>query len=220
MSSSGSLDITRSILISIVIAVGSMVFTTMLAVFGGYGLARLKFPGANVVFFMILITFMIPFQAVITPLYLVLAQLNLTNSLLGVILVIGTFQLPFGLFIMRISFTAVPRSLEEAAMIDGCGILATLRRVMLPMALPGILTTALFGFFAGWNEFFAPLILLTNQKLYPLTVTLSILQTGQEGTLNWGVLQAGVVLTIAPCILLFIFLQRYYVSGLVSGAIK
>ncbi len=219
-SNSTSLSVGRSLLISLLIAGGVMVFTVVLALLAGYGLSRLQFPGSNIVFFLILITFMIPFQAVVTPLYLVLARIGLTNSLLGVILIIGTFQLPFGVFIMRNGFAQIPRELEESAMIDGCGIGSTLRRIMLPMAVPGILTTGLVSFFAGWNEFFAPLILLTKQNLYPLTVTLSILQTGQQGTINWGVLQAGVVVTILPCVVLFVLLQRYYVSGLVSGALK
>jgi len=220
LNSTTSLSVGRSMLISLVIALGTMIFTTILALFGGYGLSRLRFPGSNVVFFLILITFMIPFQAVATPLYLVLAKVGLTNSIVGVILVLGTFQLPFGLFIMRNSLSSIPREMEEAAMIDGCGILVTMRRVILPMAIPGLLTTALFGFFVGWNDFFAPLILLNKQELYPLTVVLSLLQTGQEGTINWGLLQSGVFVTIFPCVILFIFLQRYYVSGLVTGALK
>jgi multiple sugar transport system permease protein len=216
----GTLNVAQSFWVSLGVAVGAMVFTVVLATLGGYGLSRLKFRGSNVVFFVVLLTFMIPFQAIITPLYLVLSKIGLTNSLIGLVLVVGTFQLPFGLFIMRNSFASIPRSLEEASMIDGCGIFATMRKVMLPMAVPGVLTTALFGFFAAWNEFFAPLILISDQNKYTLPVMLSILQTGQEGTLNWGVLQAGVVLTVLPCILIFVLLQRYYVSGLVSGAVK
>jgi multiple sugar transport system permease protein len=216
----GTLNVIQSFWISVLVSVGTMVFTTLLATFGAYGLSRLRFPGSNAIFFVILLTFMIPFQAIITPLYLVLNKVGLTNSLLGLVLVIGTFHLPFGLFVMRNAFSAVPMALEEAAFIDGCGVLANLFRIALPLALPGMVTTALFGFFAAWNEFFAPLILLSDQNKYTLTVLLSILQTGQEGALNWGVMEAGVVLTTAPCIVIFILLQRYYVSGLVTGAVK
>ena len=216
----GTLNIIQSFWTSVLVSVGTMVFTTVLATFGAYGLCRLRFPGSNAIFFAVLLTFMIPFQAIITPLYLVLNKVGLTNSLFGLVLVIGTFHLPFGLFVMRNAFGAVPPALEEAAFIDGCGTLATLFRISLPLAFPGMVTTALFGFFAAWNEFFAPLILLSDQNKYTLTVLLSILQTGQQGALNWGVLEAGVVLTAVPCIVIFILLQRYYISGLVTGAVK
>jgi multiple sugar transport system permease protein len=163
---------------------------------------------------------MIPFQAIITPLYVVLHVIGLSDSLVGLTLVYITFQLPFGLFLMRNSFGALPADLEESAQLDGCSVLSTLLRVMLPLALPGVVTTALFAFFASWNEFFAALVLITDQSKFTLPVTLSILQTGQFGTLNWGVLEAGVVLSAVPCLVLFLLLQRYYVGGLLAGAVK
>lgn len=214
------LDLLHGLGVSVLVAVTTMVFSTVLAVLGGYGLSRLRFPGSGIAFFAILITFMVPFQAIITPLFTVLSHVGLTNSITGLVLVIGTFHLPFGLFVMRNAFLAVPAALEEAAMLDGLGIIGTMTRVIMPVSVPGIVTTALFGFFAAWNEFFAPLVLVSDQSKYTLSVLLSIVQTGEQGSLNWGVLEAGVVLTALPCIIIFVLLQKYYINGLVTGAVK
>jgi multiple sugar transport system permease protein len=205
---------------SVLVAVGATLLTVLLSTLGGYAFARLRFPGSQLVFFATLATFMIPFQAIITPLYIVLKDLGLQNTLLGLGLVYTTFNLPFGLFLMRNSFAAVPGTLEEAALIDGCRPLGAMWRVMLPVALPGVITTALFTFFATWNEFFAALILISDQSKFTLPVTLTLLSSGTFGSINWGLLQAGVAVTMVPCIALYLLLQRYYVGGLLSGALK
>jgi multiple sugar transport system permease protein len=196
------------------------VATVVVATLAGYALARAKFWGSSLVFFIILATFMIPFQAIITPLFMVLKTLHLNNSLVGLTVVYVTFNLPFGLFIMRNAFSAVPSTLEEAAQVDGCGIFSALRNILLPIVAPGLVTTALLTFFASWNEFFAALILITDQTKFTLPVTLTLVTSGQFGTINWGALQAGVALTIIPCIVIYLLLQRYYVSGMLNGALK
>jgi multiple sugar transport system permease protein len=216
----GSIDVGEHLLNSLLVALGTSLGTVVLATLAGYGFARLRFPGGGLLFLAMLAAFMIPFQAVITPLYVVLHTLGLSNSLVGLTLVYITFQLPFGLFLMRNSFAVLPSDLEESAQLDGCSLVGTLWRVMLPLALPGVVTTALFSFFTSWNEFFAALILITDQSQFTLPVTLSVLQTGQFGTIDWGVLEAGVVLSAIPCVVLFLLLQKYYVGGLLSGAVK
>jgi multiple sugar transport system permease protein len=205
---------------SVMVSVGATVATVVLSTLGGYAFARLRFPGSNIVFFVTLATFMIPFQAIITPLYIVLKDLGLQNSLLGLAIVYTTFQLPFGLFLMRNSFAALPASLEEAALMDGCNTLGALWRVMLPVAIPGLITTALLTFFTAWNEFFAALILISDQAKFTLPVTLTLISSGVFGSVNWGLLEAGVALTIIPCVVIYLLLQRYYVGGLLSGAVK
>lgn len=212
--------VARYILNSLIVALGTVVGTVVLATLGGYGFARFQFPGRGFLFVLILSTLMIPFQAILTPLFLVLNQVHLLNSLLGVTLVYITFQLPFSLFLMRNSFAQVPAALEEAALLDGCGTIRALFQVMMPIVLPGIVTTALFAFFTSWNEFLAALILLSDQTKFTLPILLTTLQSGQFGVLNWGVLEAGVVVTMIPCIVIFLILQRYYVSGLTAGAVK
>jgi multiple sugar transport system permease protein len=215
-----SINVFANIANSAMVSIGATIATVVIATLGGYAFARLRFPGSNIVFFATLATFMIPFQAIITPLYIVLKELGRQNSLLGLGLVYTTFNLPFGLFLMRNSFAAVPRTLEEAALIDGCGPLGAMWRVMLPVAIPGVITTALFTFFATWNEFFAALILISDQAKFTLPVTLTLISSGVFGSINWGLLQAGVALTIVPCVALYLLLQRYYVGGLLSGALK
>jgi multiple sugar transport system permease protein len=205
---------------SVLVSVGATLLTIVLSTLAGYGFAKLRFRGSNLLFFATLATFMIPFQAVITPLYLVLHQIGLTNNLLGLMLVYTTFNLPFGIFLMRNSFAALPASIEEAALVDGCSVLRAMVRVLLPVAVPGVISTALFTFFASWNEFFAALILMTDQSKYTLPVALNVLSSGTFGTLDWGALQAGVAVTIIPCIVIYVLLQKYYVGGMLTGAMK
>lgn len=216
----GGLDLVTSLRNSVFVSLLVTAVTVVVSTLAGYAFARLSFRGSDVVFFVVLITFMIPFQAIITPLFLTLIELDLDNSLVGLSLVLATFNLPFGIFLMRNSFAAVPASLEEAALIDGNTPLQAMRRVMLPIAIPGVVSTALLTFFSAWNDFFATLILITDQSLYTLPVSLNILSAGQNNTVDWGLMQTGVAVTVLPCVVLYLLLQRYYVAGLISGAVK
>jgi multiple sugar transport system permease protein len=216
----GGLDLMTSLRNSVFVSLLVTAITIVVSTLAGYAFARLPFRGSDAVFFVVLITFMIPFQAIITPLFLTLIELDLDNSLVGLALVLATFNLPFGIFLMRNSFAAVPASLEEAALIDGNTPLQAMRRVMLPIAIPGIVSTALLTFFSAWNDFFATLILITDQSLYTLPVSLNILSAGQNNAVDWGLMQTGVAVTVLPCVVLYLLLQRYYVAGLISGAVK
>jgi len=131
-----------------------------------------------------------------------------------------TFQLPFEIFMMRNAFDSVPQEIEEAALVDGCGAFGAMRRVMLPIVAPGIVTVVMFAFLAAWNEFLAALILLGSQEKFTLPIMLLSAQSGVYGTVNWGALQAGVTITMLPAAALFLILQRYYIAGLASGAVK
>ena len=206
----------NSVFVSLTVTAVTVVVSTL----AGYAFARLPFPGSTVVFFVVLVTFMIPFQAIITPLFLTLIQVGLHDSLFGLALVLATFNLPFGIFLMRNSFAAIPATLEDAALLDGCTPLQAARRVMLPLAVPGLVSTALLTFFAAWNDFFATLILINDQAKYTLPVSLSILSAGQNNAVDWGLMQAGVAVTVVPCVIIYLLLQKYYVAGLINGAIK
>ncbi|GAB2969798.1 carbohydrate ABC transporter permease [Frigoribacterium salinisoli] len=206
----------NSIFVSLTVTAVTVVVSTL----AGYAFARLPFPGSDVVFFVVLVTFMIPFQAIITPLFLTLIQVGLHDSLFGLALVLATFNLPFGIFLMRNSFAAIPATLEDAALLDGNTPLQAARRVMLPLAVPGLVSTALLTFFAAWNDFFATLILINDQAKYTLPVSLSILSAGQNNAVDWGLMQAGVAVTVVPCVIIYLLLQKYYVAGLINGAIK
>lgn len=205
---------------SVIVAVGTVIGTIVLSTLGGYGFARFDFPGRNILFVVVLATLMIPFQSILTPLFLVLHLLHLQNSLFGLALVYITFQLPFGVFVMRNAFDTVPREIEEAGLIDGCSSWSILYRVMLYIVFPGVITIGLFAFFNSWNEFLAALIFMTDSSKFTLPILLLNATEGQLGTVNLGAIQAGVVITMLPCLALFLLLQRYYINGLAAGAVK
>ncbi len=143
--------------------------------------------------------------------------LGIDDSLVGLVLVYTTFQLPFSIFLLRNSFDSVPAGIIEAAEVDGAGMTALLR-TMVPLVAPGIATTVLFAFFAAWNEFIGALILLGDQDRFTLPIMLTTLIIGGRGSVNWGLLQAGVMLNIIPCLVVFLMLQRHFVRGLTAGA--
>jgi multiple sugar transport system permease protein len=212
--------ILRAVGNSLVVAVSTAILTTILATAAGYGLGRFRFRGANVAFALILVTLMIPFQAILTPLFLELNAMNLTNSRLGLVLFYSTVNLPFGVFVMRTAFASVPGALEEAARVDGAGTLRTFTDVLRPLVLPGMATTALYAFLAAWTEFLGALTFLTSENLYTLPVSLVNLQLGAYGQVNYGFLAAGAVIAMVPCVILFVALQRFYVEGMAAGGVK
>jgi multiple sugar transport system permease protein len=205
---------------SLIVAVSTAVITGLVATLAGYGLARLRFPGSGAAFVVLLAPFMVPFQAMLTSLFTVLVWLHLNDSLPGLILVYATFQLPFCVFIMRNSFSAVPKEVEDAALVDGASTGAILGRVMIPLARPGIVTVILFAFVFAWNEFLAALMLLTSDTRMTLPVALNNLASAAYGRVNFGSLDAGAVVAMLPCLLVFLVLQRAYVRGITAGAGK
>jgi len=202
------------------VALMTVVGTLVLATMGGYGFSRFRFPGRNAIFMLILVTLMIPFQSILNPLFVLLRLLHLQDTQLGLALVYTTFQLPFAVFMMRNAFDAIPKEIEEAARLDGCRPIDILLRVMLPLVGPGLATVALFAFFGSWNELLAALILISDSRAFTLPVMLLNAQSGQLGSMNWGLMQAGITLSILPCAILFLLLQRFYIQGLVAGAVK
>ena len=212
--------LTRAVGNSLVVSLGTAVLTTVLATAAGYGFGRFAFRGSGVAFALIILTLMVPFQAILTPLFLQLNAMRLTDSLLGLVLFYSTVNLPFGVFVMRTAFAAVPDALEDAARIDGAGAGRTLTHVLRPLIVPGMATTALYAFLAAWTEFLGALTFLTRQDLYTLPVSLVNLQQGAYGQVNYGFLAAGAVLAMIPCVILFVALQRFYVAGLSAGAVK
>ena len=205
---------------SLMVSAATVVATVIISLLAGYGFSRFHFPFKNALFVLIISTVMIPFQSILTPLFLVLHSFHLQNTLLGLALVYITFQLPFGIFVMRNAFDTVPRELEEAGLVDGCTTVSVVYRVMLTLVLPGIVTVALFAFFNSWNEFLAALIFMNDSSKYTLPILLLNAQSGLFGSIDWGALQAGVAIAMFPCLVLFLLLQKYYISGLVAGSVK
>jgi multiple sugar transport system permease protein len=205
---------------SVMVALGTVLLTILVAVPAGYGFSKFRFPGQTPLFIITMATMMIPFQSILTPLFLILKFLHLQNSLVGLVLIYVTFQLPFSIFMMRNAFDAVPKALIEAARIDGASQRTILMRIMLPIALPGVATVAMFAFLNSWNEFLAALIFISDQNKFTLPIMLVNVSSGLYGIIDWGALQAGITVTMVPCLVLFLLLQRYYVRGLTAGAVK
>lgn len=205
---------------SLIVSLGGAIGTAILATLAGYGLARFRFRGQGLVFGLLLIALMVPFQALLTPIYLEFNAVGLIDNRLGLILFYITFNLPFGVFVMRNTFAAVPKELEEAAYVDGDTTLGAMWHVMRPMALPGIATTLLFTFLTCWTEFLGAFTFLTSEENQTLPVGLLNLVQGSYGQINFGYLVAGSVVSMIPCLVLYVSLQRYYVQGLAAGALK
>jgi multiple sugar transport system permease protein len=199
----------------------TIAFTLLLTVPAAYALARFPVPVKEVIFVVLLLALIVPYQALLTPMFLMFAKLGLTNTLVGLAIVHTAIQLPFSLYVLRNSFSAVPRELEEAAIVDGATSLQALRKVFLPATVPAVVTVALFAFVMSWNEFLGALVMMNNGSTFTLPLVLAAARTETSlGGTDWGMLQAGITISIIPCVAVYLLLQRYYVSGLMSGAIK
>lgn len=210
----------NSFVIALSVAIGVGVVSTL----AGYALSRIRFRYSAVVFVILLAPIVVPYQGLLTPLSIVLAFLGLLDSITGVVLVLITLQLPFSVFVMRNTFDGIPSELEEAAALDGADIFQLLRRVMIPLALPGIVTVALFGFMAGWNDLLSSIVFLSSQEKYTLPLALTDITTSFQipgvQIIDPGLLTATACVAIAPVVIIFLALQRYYTKGLIGGSIK
>jgi multiple sugar transport system permease protein len=199
----------------------AIAFTLLLTVPAAYALARFPIPGREVLFVFLLLALIVPYQALLTPMFLMFARIGLTNTLVGLAILHTAIQLPFSLYILRNSFTAIPRELEEAAITDGASSWQVLLRICVPSAVPAIVTVALFAFIMSWNEFLGALVLMSKGSSFTLPLILAAARTETSlGGTDWGMLQAGITISIIPCVLVYLLLQRYYVSGLMTGAVK
>ena len=202
-------------------AILAVLFCLALTIPAGYALARFPVPGKEYLFVFLLLALIIPYQALLTPLFFMFAKLKLTNSLVGLAIIHTAIQIPFSIYIMRNSFEAVPIELEEAAVIDGGSSWQILTRIYLPAVRPAIVTVSLFAFIMSWNEFLAALVIMNRGTSFtlPLVLAAARQETSIGGT-DWGMLQAGITISIIPCMLFYLLLQKYYVSGFLSGAVK
>jgi multiple sugar transport system permease protein len=205
---------------SLIVAAGTAALTIVVSVLAGYGFSRLRFPMKGAFFVLILATMMVPFQSILTPLFLILANLHLNNSLIGLVLIYVTLQLPFSVFMMRNAFDAVPHEVAEAARIDGARGLKLLIFVLGPLVLPGVASVGLIAFLNAWNEFLGALVFLSDEDKYTLPILMNAVRQGHFGAIDWGAVQAGVAVMMLPCLALFLILQRYYIRGLTAGAVK
>jgi ABC-type glycerol-3-phosphate transport system permease component len=201
---------------SVVIAAVSVVLTVIINLCAGYAFAKLRFPGRNLLFLLILSTLMVPVQVIMVPQFQIVVDLHLLNSTGGVVL--PRLAEAFGLFMARQFFMAIPDELLDAAKCDGAGHIRAFRRIVLPLSKPLIAVLVIFTFMWRWNEFVWPLIVLTDPNSYTLPVGLQFL-IGQFST-NFGPLLAMSFLSILPMLIVFAFFQRYFVEGVARTGIK
>jgi putative chitobiose transport system permease protein len=201
---------------STIVAVLTVSLNLVFCSLAAYPLARLNFRGRDLIFSGIVSTIMIPFQIVMIPLYILTVQLGLRNTYLGVI--IPSIASAFGIFLLRQAFQGVPKELEEAARMDGCSELGLWWNVMLPAVRPALVTLAIFVFIGSWSEFLWPLIVLDRPEYY--TLPLGVATLAGTFSLDWRLIAAGSVISIAPVILFFLFMQRYIVPTDTSSGVK
>jgi len=201
---------------TVVVSVCSTVLAVIFASLAGYALARFRFRGREPYGIVMLTTQMLPAVLFLVPLFVILRGIGLVNTMPGLILSYLTFSLPFCIWLLRGYFAGIPIELEEAALIDGCNRLQALIRVVLPLAAPALVATGTFAFINAWNEFLFAFILAGEKPL--LTVQLYAF-LGQYGP-QYGNLMASALLVAAPPVILFLFMQRYLISGLTAGAVK
>jgi multiple sugar transport system permease protein len=204
---------------SVIVSAGAAAVVAAVSTLAGYGFAILTFKGKNVIFLMIIAAILIPFQALLIPLFQLMRDLGLLNTYQGLIIIYATFQLPFGIFMMRNAFSTVPISLRESALLDGANEFRVMRSVMLPLVLPGVMTTIIYSLYVTWNEFLIALVFTTQEEMKLLTVGLRQLAVGRYTT-NWEYLTAGSIISFIPIMIIFMFLQRYFIRGVTGGAVK
>ena len=202
----------NSTIVSLVAVVANLLFCSLAA----YPLARMQFAGRGLVLALVVATILIPFQVVMIPLYLLMVQLGLRNTLLA--LVIPQAATAFGLYLLRQSFLGVPVELEEAARIDGCSKLGEWWNVMIPAARADLITLAMFVFIGTWSDFLWPLVILDDPKLF--TLPLGLQQLASSFSLDWRIVAAGSVVSILPVLILFVLLQRFILPSATGDAVK
>jgi multiple sugar transport system permease protein len=203
---------------SAITAVVVTALTTVISCLSGYAVARLRFPGRESVASLILILYLVPPALLFIPLYRVLAELGATNSLMALFLSYPTFTVPFCTWLLIGFFKALPVELEEAAMVDGATRVQALRRVLMPLAAPGIVASAIFAFTLSWNEFLYALIFIQDETMTTVPVGLNLLIYGD--VFHWGQLMAASVITTVPVVALYMFIHRWMVEGLAAGSVK
>lgn len=204
----------NSIIVAVGVVVPSIVFSTMT----GYALARFRFRGSNVVYLYLLLGLVIPLQALVVPIYYVLRELGLLDSLIGLILPQIAMSMSFGTLLMRQAFASIPREVMEASIVDGASSWTTLWQVMYPLARPMIGTVALMFFIWTWNEFMLPLVINIDPAYH--TVPLGLVVFQGQWTSNIPLIAAGATITFLPLVAMFVLFQRQLIEGLTQGAVK
>ncbi len=203
---------------SVIVTVPIVILVVSLSCLAGYGLARLKMPGRMLIFYFFLVGLMVPFTAIMIPLFYILRDIGVLGTYWAMILPQTAISLPFGIFFMRAFFSGLPYDLTDAAKIDGCNDFGVFRRVMLPLAGPAVAALIVFNFMGSWNAFLLPLIYLQSDKLRPVMTGMMFFTT------RWGpdysMSMAGTLIVMAPIMAVYLVFQRQFIQGLTAGAVR
>lgn len=215
---SGDFNMFRSFANSMVIAMGSMVLAVVLAVPASYGIAKYNFKGRRIMLLGFMVTQMLPVSVLLTPMFIMFRNIHAYNTPFAAILADATIGIPFSVLILKNYFASIPKELEEAAYIDGCNRFTAFIKVLIPIAKPGVIVCAIFSFLYAWGDLAYGMTFIIDQQKRPITAGIFNFM-GQYGT-KWSYLTAFAVVTIIPVALIFIFMQKYIISGMTSGAVK
>lgn len=203
----------NSVLVSGVVIIGNLLFDTLAA----YALTRLKFKGREAVFFVILSTLIVPAQVIVVPLYLLMVQFGWVNTYQAMFMPL--LISPFGIFLLRQNFMSIPKELDEAAMIDGCSRIGILFRIIIPNSFAALGTLSVIKFMWTWGDFMWPSLVTNHESMRTLPVGIASFQS-DAATIPWDLIITGSVIVVAPVIVMFLFLQRYFIKGMTDGAVK
>ncbi|MET8869062.1 carbohydrate ABC transporter permease [Nonomuraea sp. NPDC004580] len=203
---------------SAIVALGTVVIGSAFALLSATAIARFRFKGRGLFLVVLLVVQMLPSEGLLIPLYMMVKRVGLGDQLVGLIVTQVALTLPFGVWMLRTFVAAVPKSLEEAAWIDGAGRMTTFWRVLFPLVAPGLVATSIFSFITAWNDLVFALYLMSGSEGYTMPVALQYF-FGQKGV-DWGAIMAGSTLMTLPVVVFFLLVQRRMVSGLVAGAVK
>lgn len=204
---------------SMALATATTIVVIIVAVLGAYSLVRFRYRGRETLASLVLFTYLLPSVVLIAPLYLLLVKAGLANTLASLVIAYTSFALPYALWLLRSFMAGIPEDLESAAMVDGASRMGAFVDVVLPQALPGIISTALFTFILAWNEYLYALVLVNSEEVRPLTTgVMTMLITAFN--IEWSLLMAAAVLMSVPLIIIFAFFQRYLTAGFGAGGVK
>ena len=209
----------RYYLNSLVVAISATVLTLLVGSMAGYALARLQFPGRNILSGGMLATTMVPFQVLLIPFFILLTALHLVNSLAGLVVAYVAILLPVAIFMLTGFMRHLPREVEESARVDGCSWFGIWWRIAVPMSRPAMAAVGIYAFIESWREFFIALVMTNSQAMRTVPVGLALFRSDMPGV-TWGEIMASALTAAVPALIVFLLLQRQFIAGLTEGAVK
>ena len=206
---------------SIIVTIGTIILSLIVSTLGGYAFTFYKFKFKEYFFIFLLLPILIPSISLIIPIYILLKNLNLLDTYTALIFLHSMSMVPLGIFMMRNAFSSIPKSLREVAILEGSNDFKILLTVLMPLAIPGILTVTVFAMYVSWNDFIYAFLFISSENMKMLNVALKHIATGaNQWEMKWGDLTAGSVVSFIPLIIFYAFLQQYFVRGITGGAVK